>query len=819
MRWHQALCFGTLSWLAPVPLLAAEPDRQGIEFFESKIRPVLIQHCYSCHSEEAKKTKGGLRVDTRDGLRKGGEIGPAIVPGEVKNSLLIDAIRHSRADLQMPPKAKLSEGVIADFVKWVEMGAPDPRDGKPVAKRKLDEEGRTHWAFQPFAKIAPPPVKGTSWPRTAIDRFLLARLEPKGLQPVGDVSAPLLVRRLYLDLIGLPPTSEEVEGFEKSAIGNRQSAIEEVVDRLLARPEYGERWARHWLDVARYAESSGFEGDPFRPHVWRYRDYVIDAFNQDKPFDRFLTEQLAGDEVEGANAESKIALTFLRLGTYDGNAGNKELHRYDQFDDVLSTVAQAFLGQTLGCARCHEHKFEPFTQRDYYRFLAVFRPLMAAGENGGVPVGSARELEEYQQKQAALKAEQETLQRKLDECTAAILERLGKARPVPDDKVTAEEVLTALRAEKRSAAQNKLLSSLQKELDDAIAKGATPEEQAERAKLQQRLAEVAKTKPPELTLAHIWQERPGANQPTRILKRGDPKQPLEEVSLGLPEVLAHQPLAPPQPTAQSSGRRLWLARWMTGAGQAVVARVFVNRLWQHHFGRGLVGTPNDLGLSGDRPTHPELLEWLAADFVANGWKVKRLQRLMVLSRAYQMAAAPNPEAGKVDPDNQLLWRWRTRRLEAEAFRDTLLAVSGKLDLQRGGPGQAASSNRRSIYLTVKRAAPVAELEIMDTPDTNFTTGRRNVSTAPLQALTWMNGKFAQDHADLLAQRLQKEAGNDPEAQVRSAFQRVLSRPPRPEELQASVAYLAQRRPGVTAVQQLAAFCLVLFNTNEFAYLN
>jgi len=819
MRRHQVFFLGFLSCLVVAPLPAAEPDRRGVELFESKIRPVLIQHCYSCHSEQAKKTKGGLRVDTRDGLRKGGETGPAVVPGEGKKSLLLDAIRHSRPDLQMPPQAKLPDGVIADFVKWIEMGAPDPRDGKPVAKRNLDEEGRTHWAFQPLAKVAPPAIRAASWPRSDIDRFLLARLEAKGLRPVGDAPAHVLARRLYLDLIGLPPAPEEVEVFARDYAVEPQAALEKLADQLLARTEYGERWARHWLDVARYADSSGFEGDPLKPHAWRYRDYVIDAFNQDKPFDRFLTEQLAGDEIEGTNAESKIALTFLRLGVHDGNAGDKELHRYDQFDDVLSTVSQAFLAQTLGCARCHDHKFEPFAQRDYYRFLAVFRPLMAAGENNGVPVGSDCELEEHKQRVAALKTEQEGLQRKLDESAAVILERLGKDPAAPKGEIDAEEVRTALRAEKRSGAQNKLLASLQKPIDEAIAKAGTAAEKSERQKLQQRLAEVAKTRPPEQTLAHIWLERPGPVSATRVLKRGDPKQPTEEVSLGLPEFLAKEPLPSPQSRGQSSGRRLWLAHWMTGPGQALTARVFVNRIWQHHFGRGLVGTPNDFGLSGDRPTHPELLDWLAADFIANGWKVKRLQRLMVLSRAYQLAALPNPEAGKIDPDNQLLWRWRTRRLEAEAFRDALLAISGKLDLQRGGPGQAATSHRRSIYLTVKRASPVAELEIMDAPDTNFSTGRRNVSTTPLQALTWMNGKFAQDHAELLAGRLQTEAGNDPASQARQAFQRVLSRPPRPEELQASVAYLEQRRPGTTAVQQLAAFCLVLFNTNEFAYVN
>ncbi|MBL8795830.1 MAG: PSD1 domain-containing protein [Planctomycetia bacterium] len=802
-------------------LRAAEPDPQGIAYFEKKIRPVLVQQCYACHSEEAKKIKGGLRVDLREGLLRGGESGPAVVPGQVKDSLLIQAIQHAKADLKMPPKVKLPDAVIADFVKWVELGAPDPRGGRLASPRNLAEEGRRHWAFQPLSRVAPPAVQDTVRPGNEIDRFLVARREARRVRPVGNASPPVLLRRLYLDLIGLPPTLAEVDAFEQAAGRDRQSAITAVVDELLTRPEYGERWARHWLDVVRYADTNGFEGDGLKPNAWRYRDYVIDAFNRDKPFDRFLTEQLAGDEIDGADADSKIALTFLRLGVYDVFAGDMELHRYDQFDDVLSTVAQAFLGQTVGCARCHDHKFEPFSQKDYYRLLAVFRPLMTLGENNGLAVGSNRELEEHRRKVAELKAAQETSSRKLDEGKAAVLERLARGQPVPEGKVYTEEVLAALRADQRSPVQNKLLATLSKEIDATVASEATQDERKELEQLRQRQAEMTQAKPPELVLAHIWLEKPGTIPPTRLLKRGDPKQPLEEVSVGVPDVLAIESPAPPQALPHSSGRRLWLARWMTGPGQALVARVFVNRLWQHHFGRGLVATPNDFGLMGERPTHPELLDWLAADFIANGWKVKRLQRLMVLSRAYQLAATPDPDASMADPDNLLLWRWRTRRLEAETLRDAVLAVSGNLDSQRGGVGKDGKSSGRSVYLAVRRARSgmVPELDLLDSPDANFSTGRRNVSITPLQALTWMNGGFAQHQSRVLAARIAREAGSDLDAQVSHAFRLVLARPPRPEERTAGKAYLAERRSGVSAAQQLAAFCLVLINTNEFAYLN
>ncbi len=707
-----------------IPVAAGEkPNRTGMDFFEQKIRPILSEHCYKCHSaaaQKAGKLKADLLLDSRAGILQGGESGPALVAGKPADSLLLKALRH-QGDLRMPPKAKVPDVIIADFEAWIRMGAPDPRDGKTVTgKKNLSDEGRKHWAFQPLTKIVPPAIKDSAWPRTDIDRFLLRPLEANNVRPVGDAPARTLIRRVYLDLIGLPPTPDEIEAIERDKSADW---YEKLVDRLLARPEYGERWARHWLDVARYTDTAGFEGDRVREHVWRYRDYVIAAFNQDKPFDRFLTEHLAADEIENADPEAKVALTFLRLGPHDNFAANPELHRYDRFDDLLATVSQAFLGQTLACARCHDHKFEPYSQRDYYRFLAVFRPLMVNGETNGVPL---------------------------------VLDQANEPK-----------------GKKEKAGQ---------------------------------------------PLAYIWLEKPGKMLPTHILRRGDPKQPTDQVTVGVPDVLSSEPPAEPKTLPQSSGHRLWLANWMTGPGQALTARVLVNRLWQHHFGRGLVGTPNDFGLMGERSTHPELLDWLAADFIANGWKIKRLQRMMVLSHAYRLASASSAAASKIDPENRLLWRWQPRRIEAEAFRDAVLSVSGKLDAGRGGPGQELTSKRRSIYLLVKRAAPVPELEIMDSPDGNFSTGKRNVSTTPLQALTWMNGKFAQEHADALASRLRKEAGNDTDALVRRAFQLVLCREPHAQELQACVTYLTGQAKAASPLQ-LAAFCMVLLNTNEFAYMN
>jgi hypothetical protein len=637
---------------------------------------------------------------------------------------------------------------------------------------------KQHWAFEPVRRPAVPRPRNAAWAHTAVDAFVLARLEGQGIPPAPLADRRTLLRRVTLDLIGLPPTPDEQRAF----LDDRSpAAYEQLVDRLLASPHYGERWARHWLDVARYAETNGYERDGAKPSAYRYRDYVIDAFNRDKPYDRFLTEQLAGDELDDSDAETQTATTFLRLGTWDDEPAEPTVDRYDQLDDVLGTTAAAFLGVTLRCARCHDHKFEPFRQVDYYRMLAVFEPLRRP-QNGRADldraVGSARELGGYRMALA----------------TAA----------------------------------------------GALAPG-TPA-------LFKVAPQLVVPRPPR---AYIWYEDGAPPPVTHVLHRGDPARPKQAVAPGVPAVLTARQPEPPRLLAHSTGRRLWLAHWLTHPDNPLVARVMVNRVWQHHFGRGLVATANDFGTMGEPPTHPELLDYLAAEFVARGWSVKALDREIVLSHTYQLSAASSAEEARLDPKATLLGHWRPRRLEAEAVRDRMLAVSGWLNPQMGGPGvcpplpravlegqsrpgdgwgtsDARQAARRSIYLFVKRSLAVPELEVLDTPDTTSSCEQRLVSTVAPQALTFLNGAFANEQARAFAGRLRREGGASATEQVRRAFELALCRPPRPEELDAGLAFLAAQRrqietdraaKGDAGRQALEAFCLVLLNTNEFVYLD
>jgi hypothetical protein len=613
--------------------------------------------------------------------------------------------------------------------------------------------GERHWAFQSVYRPAVPTVRDGAWIRTPIDAFVLARLERLGIRPCPPAEKRTLLRRVYFDLIGLPPTPAEQQAFLDDS---SPDAFARVVDDLLSRPQYGERWARHWFDVVRYAESNGYEHDGVKPNAWRYRDYVIEAFNADKPYDQFLTEQLAGDEVDGADVQTQIATTFLRLGTWDAEPADSLIDRYDQLDDVLGTTVTAFLGLTLRCARCHDHKFEPFPQTDYYRMLAVFEPLK---------------------------------------------------RPFAG----------------------------RTDLDREIATAGTGQE-----------------KPPR---AYIWYEDGAKAPPTHVFQRGNPARPKQEVTAGLPAVLVREEPQPPKPLARSTGRRLWLAKWMTQPDNPLVARVMVNRIWQWHFGKGLVATSNDFGTAGEPPTHPELLDWLASELVAGGWKLKPLHRLILLSNAYQMSSAHRPEGRRTDPKAQLIQSWSPRRLEAEAIRDATLSVSDQLNPQLRGksvfppipravlegqsrpgsgwkPSEPFQANRRSVYIFAKRSIALPELELLDTPDTTSSCEQRLVSTNGPQALTFLNGEFINEQARFFAARLEREAGASAPEQIRRAFVLALCRSPRLEELHAGVEFLAKHKqeieadarlagaePGNSARKALEAFCLVLLNTNEFVYLD
>jgi len=732
--------------------------------------------------------------------------------------------------------------------------------GMVVAKPPAAEE-KPNWAFQPVRRPSVAAVKDRSWVRNPIDAFILARLERAGIKPAAPADKLTLLRRTYLDVIGLPPSPEEQRAFSSDS---SPRAYERVVDDLLARPQYGERWARHWLDVVRYAESNGYERDGTKPFAWRYRDYVIDALNKDKPYDRFLTEQLAGDEIDGSNAETQIATTFLRLGTWDDEPADPLVDRYDQLDDVLGTTATAFLGVTLRCARCHDHKFEPFPQTDYYNMLAVFEPLKRPQkdrEELDRLVGTEADLARYQAALAKPLAQVAVIQKQLGALKQKIRERVlasaKDARASLKRPALPPEAVAAFleKVEKRSTAQKAVVKKFTARLEEEIQRVATPQEKAESARLEKEIAAINAQKPSEPPRAYIWYEE-GAKAPlTHVFRRGNPAKPGKPAEPAVPVVLAQKQPDPPQPTTRSTGRRRWLARWMTRSDNPLTSRVLVNRVWQHHFGEGLVATENDFGVMGQPPSHPELLDWLASEFVAQGWSLKALHRLILLSNTYQMSCAGDAKAAGLDPENKLLWRQRQRRLEAETLRDATLAVSGQLNLQMGGPsiyprlpqavldGQSRpgdgwgksderQSARRSVYIFVKRSLAVPELDLLDMPDTTSSCDHRPVSTTGPQALTFMNGEFMRQQARHFADRLQGEAGQDEALQADKAFALALCRLPRPAERQSAIEFLKLQRLQIqsdarrlkrdnreASRQALAALCLVLLNTNEFAYVN
>jgi cytochrome c553 len=861
---------------APAP--SEKLDPQSLAFFEQKIRPVLVEHCYKCHSADAKtqsKLKGKLFLDTREGLLKGGDTGPSIVPGNAERSLLIEALRFKNADLEMPPKGKLPEAVIADFVKWVDMGAPDPRAGQvptapgAAASHDIAKVKAEHWAYQPLREVAAPRVKDEKWGRGAIDSFILKKLEDAKITPAAEAAPLTWLRRVYLDLIGLPPTPAEQAAFiqslgvrDRSAIRNPQSenAYARVVDDLLARPQYGERWARHWLDVARYAETKGYERDDNKPHTWRYRDWAIDAFNSDKPYDRFIAEQIAGDEVEDASSSTHIAMTFLALGPFDTIANDGNRARYDQLDDILGTTSVAFLGQTLACARCHDHKFEPLSQEDYYRLLGAFEPLKTSdleNKNDGRPVGVMGEQKANEQRLAEIEREGRAVRGELEAIQLALLERLEKDGPAATKaKLEARHfarILPPLRTpiEKRTKEQMEQLARDANKITLALADYATGQELT---KMKSLLAQVAtiEAKRPKPLLAWAPEESGTKPKATRLLIRGESGKPGAEVSFGLPRVLepSKGDLPAVTPTANTSGRRLWLARWMVNEGKGLTARVMVNRIWQYHLGQGFMEDANDFGVKAPRPSHPDLLNWLANDFVKGGWQIKRLHRQIVLSSVYrQSSGAEGTEArmhegteGTADPDNALFSRFPQHRLEAEAIRDSILAVSGKLNLKMHGPSvfppfenkvvgdssgvgwgtsDESEASRRSVYVYQKRAIPLPELFLLGLPDASVSCGKRAVSTTPVQSLLLLNGKFAGTQAAYMAARLRKEAGEECAAQVRLAFSLVLCRPPTEQENAIALAFLGDSSEAKKkdANDSLIALCLVLMNTNEFVYRN
>ena len=1016
---------------AAVPPQHAQDMAKGLALFKSDVRAALTQHCLKCHGGE--KVKGGLDLTTREGLLKGGEEGVVIVSGQSKASRLYKSITHATKPAMPDKSPKLPDALIAKIAQWIDYGAPYDKPlmekGAMPAPREISEADRQFWSFQPLKKVSPPKVRDTKWPRNDVDRFILAKLDEKKLAPNAPADRRTLLRRVYLDLIGLPPTPAEIEAFVND---KSPDAYAKVVDRLLASPHYGERWARHWLDVARFAESHGFEQDYDRPHAYHYRDFVIKALNADMPYDQFVKWQVAGDELAPGNPLALMATGFLGAGVFPTQLTEKEFEsaRYDELDDMAGTLGTAMLGLTIGCARCHDHKFDPIPVRDYYRLVSTFSTTIRseievdlASDTHAAAMGAwerkRRALDEQlaQFEAAQLPARFDVWAKKsqaelsalfqwliLDEAEVKSLEGstftrqpdgsllLGGKNPDHDRWVfktgALQGALTAVRVEaladeslkkkgpgradngnfsltdfrvfaqpadgskprvpvklarpRATFEQNNGGLSVASSIDGdpratgwavdpqfgknhaalfefdeplsmpggvvltlemdfftntrhaigrprvAVTTAPAPAPLAGAAQLQsilslmkaaknlrvlrltdaQRLALQAMNHPldgewkalskelevhqaakpkPALTkvqatsegvkpMKHHADDRgfPHFYKETHFLKRGDVNQKGEVATQGFLQVLMRGgktekswQSAPPV-GSHTSHRRAALAGWMAdtehGAGH-LLARVMVNRLWQHHFGRGLVATPSDFGAQGEKPTHPELLDFLADELIKNGWRLKPLHRLMLASAAYQQDARHDAAKAAKDPQNMLVWRHTPQRLEAEAIRDSVLAVSGRLDRTMFGPGTLdQEGKRRSIYFFIKRSKLVPTMQLFDAPEPLVGQGARPATVIAPQALLFMNSPQVRAAAKELAATLQKNAGAHA-ATVPSAYMTALGRAPAKEELAKAVAFVqaqvaAYQTAGRADAAQLALadFCQVLFGLNEFIYI-
>lgn len=877
--------------IAPASVFA--DDAEKIAFFEAKIRPVLIENCYKCHGET--KANGKLRLDTKMGVLKGGINGPALIPGNPKDSLLLKAIKHADPELAMPSKEKkLPDNVIADFEKWIAMGAPDPRDGKqPVASDGIDwKKARAFWSFQPPKMPELPKVKNETWAKTPIDRFILAKLEAEKLAPVRFATKRELIRRATFDLTGLPPTPGEVDAFLKD---ESPDAFAKVVDRLLASPHYGERWGRYWLDVARYAEDQAhtFAVVP-NTNAWRYRDWVINAFNDDMPYDRFVKLQIAADLIEKDDAtrvKHLPALGYFGLGPqyYRDNACGARADA-DELDDRVDTLSRGFLGLTVACARCHDHKYDPIPQIDYYSIAGVFKSCKISN----VPLADQDTLAKVKLHQEAIKRADDAVKtfvraektelalRHKDDVARYLLStrhfQLAKQKQpnwtvqqqATKDKLDAAYVTkfvdylkkppqsTGLSTFKRFTAddEDKAIAFAQvfeKTTQDALALRSakqpldamktdivnglfgdagvfTPPDNelkknlsAEKAKRWEEMkAELAKLQKADMSkslpIAHALIETTPANMPVYL--RGNPTRPGEEAPRRFLRILAGDN---PKPFTQGSGR-LELANVIASKDNPLTARVIVNRIWQHHFGRGLVGTPSNFGTLGERPTHPELLDYLAVRFTSGlGWSIKKLHREILLSSVYQLSAERDEKNFTQDGDNRWLWRMNRQRLDVESWRDAMLAVSGKLDPKLGGPttNLAAVDNvRRTAYAKISRHDLNYVLRLFDFPDANITSERRTETTVPQQQLFVLNSPFVIETAKAFAARVQKEATSDTE-RVQRAFALAYGRAASEEEERLFLAFLNGKdaEPTANRLSRWERVAQILIGSNEFMYVD
>ena len=804
-------------------------DPEAIKFFESKVRPVLVARCLKCHGEA--QQKGQLRLDSREAVLKGGESGEIVVSGKPSESLLIEAI--NRTGLEMPPDAPLKENEIAALTEWVRRGLPWPTvDGKsrvltPGGKGITDAD-KQYWAFQPIRDPAVPDLKSEISNlkfqiRNPIDHFIAAKLAADGFTPAPEADRRTLVRRLTFDLTGLPPTPTEITEFESDS---HDDAYERLVDRLLDSPAYGKRWARHWLDLVRYAESDGYRKDDYRPHAWRYRDYVIRSFQTDKPFDRFVQEQIAGDEIDPDNPDALAATGYLRLSLYEYNQRDARTQWNEILNDITDVTGDVFLGFGMGCARCHDHKFDPILQKDYFRLRAFFAGILPQDAQ---PLATKSEIEAHQATLAEWEAKTADIRVKLAELEQP---HFAKLKTSAIFKFPAE-IQTLLKTDDISK-----LAPLDRQLYDLAYRqvqyeydqvGAKLKDEAKKNwdNLRAELKKFDDLKPAPLPIGYAVADVGPIAPPTVI--PGDKSE--TDIVPGLLSVLDDSP-AKILPAPQSTGRRTTLARWLTSPDNPLTPRVMVNRIWQYHFGKGLVATSSDFGRLGESPSHPELLDWLASRFAGRvaskdselvPWSFKSLHRLIVTSATYRQSATnPNAEQQQIkDPTNRWLWRANIRRLDAEQIRDSMLLVAGKLDAKSGGPSVPASKPRRSIFTEQRRNSPDPLLDVFDAADGFSSTPERNVTTTPTQALLMINSKDSLVHAAEFARRVKAEAGSERDAQIGVAYRLAFGREPSEAERAAAIEFLNQQaaRNAASASSTLTDFCQVLLNSNEFLYVD
>ncbi|HIL55027.1 MAG TPA: DUF1553 domain-containing protein [Verrucomicrobia bacterium] len=822
---------------------AVEPTTEGIAFFEKSVRPLFAKHCYKCHSSSKGEDKGGLVLDSQAGWMDGGDSGPAVIPGKITESILIEAIEQKDPDFAMPPKYKLSSSEIENLKKWVSMGAPDPRDGTPVkpAPSKINiAEGRKFWSFQPARSSTLPNVKDKNWVNDPIDRYILDKQASKKLVPVADADRATLIRRVTYDVVGLPPTPQEIRDFVNDP-ATVQVALEKAVNRLLDSKHFGERWGRHWLDIVRYGESVGRTRNYPFPFAWKYRDYVIDSFNNDKRYNQFVTEQLAGDLLESKDNsqsdEQHVATGFLAMGSMDLNERDKEKFQLDVIDDQIDVTGRAFMALTTGCARCHDHKFDPIPTTDYYAMAGIFK--------------STNTLSGYENRQGGgNKLNRNTLISLSNNRVTTVA-----TKPIKPSQPSAREIklqgqIAKLKKEVKSLT-DKLKAFRKKAASKQMKLSANEQKQFNPQRTQQRIKQIRnQVKRLEKQIGNLSNNRNnepiisgnlamGARDAQNISKckvriRGDVDNRGAEVPRGVPQVLTDgtQPDLP----AKSSGR-LELALWMTEPSHPLTSRVMVNRVWHHLFGNGIVRTVDNFGYSGERPSHPKLLDHLALRFTGDmNWSIKNLIRTIVMSHSYRLGSQHNENNYAVDPDNTLLWRANVRRLEAEALRDAMMSVAGTLNLdpakgslvqnlkagevgKNGGMQFLKSFNHRSVYLPIVRNYVPEFLQIFDFAEPSSVIGRRDVTTVSTQALFLLNDRFVIDQSNATAKRLlSDERLENQEERIAGAYLLAFGRTPSGSELSEFRKFLDEAiKNGQAPEVAFSGFIQALFASAEFRY--